>query len=64
MTKRCPTFVILMKAEKSHFLNDRNDAPHLRHFDHSVAKWSGVEKSPILMVHEALRQEISRLSVS
>lgn len=27
MTKRCPTFVILMKAEKSHFLNDRNAAP-------------------------------------
>ena len=53
-----------MKAEKSHFLNDRNDAPHLRHFDRSEAKWSGVEKSPILMVHEALRQEISRLRVS
>ena len=64
MTKRCPTFVILTKAEKSHSLNDRNATPPLRHFDRSVAKWSGVEKSPILMVHEALRQEISRLSVS
>ena len=27
MTKRHPAFVILMKAEKSHSLNDRNAAP-------------------------------------
>lgn len=27
MTKRRSAFVILMKAEKSHFLNDRNATP-------------------------------------
>lgn len=37
MTKNAiRTSVISTKAEKSHSLNDRNAAPHLRHFD-----WSG-----------------------
>ncbi len=43
MTKRRPTFVILTKAEKSHFLNDRNAAPHP--VISIVAEGSGVEKS-------------------
>jgi hypothetical protein len=48
-------------VEKSHSTNDRKAARALSSFR---PKRSGVEKSHSTMVHEALRQEISRLRVS
>ena len=55
----------MVKREKPHPTPPMTKrCPAHRHFDESVAKWSGVEKSPPLMVRAALRREISRLRVS
>ncbi len=55
----------MVKREKPHLTPPMTKrCPAHRHFDESVAKWSGVEKSPPLMVRAALRREISRLRVS